>query len=92
MEAHDIEGARSTVEAVFSLLTRFSKQGVFDNDPILRKNFGFVGERAVQIDTGKLKIDPTRPFDSSGAEIYDITRSFRTWLETRHPQLVSIVP
>jgi len=45
---------------IFSLIDFLGKSGVVDNDPILRKNFGLIDDIAVQIDVGKLRIDPKR--------------------------------
>ncbi len=88
MHGNDIEGARRIVSSVFSLIDFLGKKGVFDNDPILRKNFGLIDDIAVQIDIGKLRIDPVRQKTLAyKQEVGSITHSFKTWVEKNYPVL-----
>ncbi len=89
MHAGDMEGARNIITSVFSLIDFLGKKGVADNDPILRKNFGIIGDRAVQIDIGKMRIDPIRQQNLAyQQEVDSITHSFKLWLERNYPQLL----
>lgn len=85
MHDGDVEEAKHIITSVFSLIDFLGKKGVVDNDPILRKNFGLIDDVAVQIDVGKLRIDPSRP--DYKAEVGSITNSFRIWLESNYPAL-----
>ncbi len=85
MHDGDVESAKNIITSVFSLIDFLGKKGVVDNDPILRKNFGLIDDIAVQIDVGKLRIDPSRP--DYKAEVASITNSFRVWLESNYPAL-----
>jgi hypothetical protein len=88
MHNHDIEGAKRIICSVFSLIDYLGKKGVFDNDPILRKNFGLIDDIAVQIDIGKLRIDPLRQQTLEyKQEVGSITNSFKLWLEKNYPDL-----
>jgi hypothetical protein len=88
MHNQDIEGAKKIISSVFSLIDFFGKKGVFDNDPILRKNFGLIDDVAVQIDIGKLQIDPSGKQTSAyKQEVGSITNSFRLWTEKNYPEL-----
>jgi hypothetical protein len=88
MHNHDIEGAKRIISSVFSLIDFLGKKGVFDNDPILRKNFGLIEDVAVQIDIGKLRIDTVRQETLAyKQEVGSITQSFKTWIEKNYPVL-----
>ncbi len=90
MHIGDIEGAKQIISSVFSLIDFLGKKGVVDNDPILRKNFGLIDDIAVQIDVGKLRIDPIRQKNLVYKnEIGSITNSFKIWLEKNYPDLSS---
>ena len=88
MHCNDIDGAKKIISSVFSLIDFLGKKGVFDNDPILRKNFGLIDDVAVQIDIGKLQIDPLRQQTLAyKEEVGSITNSFKIWLEKNYPLL-----
>lgn len=88
MHNGDIEGAKQIITSVFSLIDFLGKKGVVDNDPILRKNFGLIDDVAVQIDIGKLRIDPIRQQNLAyKQEVGSITHSFKIWLDKNYPQL-----
>ncbi len=90
MHQGDVEGAKKIISSVFSLIDHLGKKGVVDNDPILRKNFGLIEDVAVQIDIGKLRIDPSRGKNLLyKQEIGSITHSFKVWIETYYPELSS---
>ena len=88
MHHKDVEGAKKVITSVFALIDFLGKKGVVDNDPILRKNFGLIDDIAVQIDIGKLRIDPIRQETLAyKQEVGNITNSFRIWLEKNYPEL-----
>lgn len=88
MHNGNIEGAKNIITSVFSLIDFLGKKGVFDNDPILRKNFGLIDDIAVQIDIGKLRIDPVRQQTLAfKKEVGSITHSFKKWIEKNYPEL-----
>jgi hypothetical protein len=88
MHNEDVEGAKKVIASVFSLIDFLGKTGVVDNDPILRKNFGLIDDVAVQIDVGKLRIDPDRQKNYAyKREVGSITHSFKVWLEKNYPEL-----
>ncbi len=74
-------------ELVQVILTRCQK-GIYDEDPRLHRNLGFVGERAIFIDVGRFCPDASR----QKPEVYTkdlllITKRLRAWLETQYPTL-----
>ena len=87
MEARDIEGAKYAITSTIKLLDRFIDKGVFENNAILRKNFGFINNEAIQFDIGKFKCDPTRKL--AKAEIRYVTKNFRLWVKRNYPELMA---
>ena len=88
MHQGEVEEAKKIITSVFSLIDFLGHKGVVDNDPILRKNFGLIDDVAVQIDIGKMRIDPARQQNLAyKQEVAGITRSFRTWLDKNYPEL-----
>lgn len=88
MKQGDTEGAKRTISSLLAFLEKLSRKGVVENDPSLRKNFGFVQGQPIQIDVGKLKIDPTKARSSTfKADLGNITQSFKTWLCENYPEL-----
>ena len=89
MSESKIEEAKQIISSVFALVDKLGKRGVVDNDPILRKNFGLIDDMAVQIDIGRLRIDPERIINlQHKQEIASITHSFKTWITKNHPELL----
>ncbi|MGE0670705.1 MAG: hypothetical protein AB7H48_11170 [Parachlamydiales bacterium] len=89
MSQGETEQAKQIITSVFSLIDLLGKRGVVDNDPILRKNFGLIDDRAVQIDIGRMRIDPLRIQSLQYKhEVASITKSFKTWIEKNYPELL----
>ncbi|MEN9343496.1 MAG: hypothetical protein RLZZ453_283 [Chlamydiota bacterium] len=57
------EGNKEKVQEAFlslrSILCKPRMKGLFDKDPEINKNFGFIGTQAIQIDTGRFYPQPT---------------------------------
>lgn len=83
----DVNGAKYAITSTLNLLERFIDIGVFENNAILRKNFGFIENEAIQFDIGKFKFDASRKTNKN--EIRIITRSFRRWINKNYPELNS---
>jgi hypothetical protein len=88
MAKNDLLGAQAVISSVCSLLKEMQQRGVVDNDPVIRRNFGLIGNRAVQIDCGMMKLDPERAKMST---IDAPLRSFRKWITTHYPELLPAV-
>ncbi len=82
--------ARSHIASLISLLRSRCTLGIFDKDPDLITNFGFIGGQAVQIDVGRflLREEMQTPLEIH-EELVRITRRFRNWLEQEYPSLAS---
>jgi hypothetical protein len=87
MEKGDVEGAKYAITSTLKLLERFIDMGVFENNAILRKNFGFIDNEAMQFDIGKFKFDPSKKLDKR--EIRVVSKNFHRWVEKTYPELLS---
>jgi hypothetical protein len=85
------EGAEAAKEAITSLvdlLVSRSEKGIFDKDPDLNTNFGFIGRTPIQIDIGRFRRQTAaREPEEKRNEIIRITDNFRQWLDANHPSL-----
>jgi hypothetical protein len=89
MQKGDVEGAKRALASIFTLLEKFGKDGVTDNDVIVRKNIGFIDGKAAQIDVGKMRIEPSRiGTDAWRYELHKFTASLKVWLEKNYPELL----
>lgn len=82
MKANRIEDARKAVGSICDLIIKRSQKGIFDEDAKIHRNFGFIEDKAVVVDVGRLKIDATR----QDPQIYRhdlalITERFKHWLK-----------
>lgn len=85
----DFERASKAFHSLFSLLTEKMKRGISDRDPLIRTNFGFCEDKALQIDIGPLSYDENlKSRDRQKEEMEKITLPLRHWLEEKHPQLL----
>ncbi len=74
--------AKAALSSIVRLFVTRCQKGIGDSDPDLDKNFGFIGEAAVQIDAGRFAyVD-----DAVAPPV--IKDSFKVWL-SRYPSLLS---
>jgi hypothetical protein len=59
LQQKDLAGAKAKIDAIFDLYMQEYAKGIFDNDHGVMRNVGFVAERPVHLDVGKLKQNPT---------------------------------
>ena len=83
MSCSQIDDAKYAIASTIKLIDRFIDLGVYENNAILRKNFGFIGNEAMQFDIGKFKFDPSRNPDKR--EIRVVTKNFRRWIKSIIP-------
>ena len=67
------------------LIDRFIDLGVYENNAILRKNFGFIANEAIQFDIGKFKFDAARIPDKRVIRV--VAKNFRKWIIAHYPEL-----
>lgn len=91
MQRGDIDGAKQALQAILKVIVTRCKKGIFDEDPRIHTNLGFIGPRAIFIDVGRFVRDETRMLPS--VYTHDLKailgKHFRPWLEKSHPQLLA---
>lgn len=98
MQEGRIDEAKQALSSLMALLATRAAKGIADSDPDLDKNFGFIGNQAVQIDIGRFSDRPlpTRYRDRNlpknnrweGVSFPPIKPSFTQWLADYHPELL----
>ena len=54
LDHNDLETFKSRIRQIFNLYVAEYKQGIFDSDHNVMSNTGFVGDRAIRLDVGRL--------------------------------------
>lgn len=81
--------AEKRIRSLIELLYNKYQLGIADNDPLIRTNFGFIQDRAVEIDVGPFSYSESVQSPSFyKPEIRRITTSLRSWLENHYPELL----
>ncbi len=80
----EFEEAKKALTSLVKLLTVRSQKGIFDKDPDLNTNFGFIGTQSLQIDIGRFKRKPPAVDQN---ELIRITDNLHQWLMHRAPEL-----
>lgn len=82
IESGNIQGAKSAIQAVLHLAHSRCQKGFVDLDSGFNNNYGFVGNRPIQIDVGRIvKTENSEHFD----EVDRLTK----WLQRHYPQLLT---
>ena len=86
MDSQEIEKAKEHLTSLIELLVLRCQKGILDKDPKLSTNFGFIDNKARQIDIGRFTLDPLRT-DVNKIEIIHITDNLNQWLKQDYPVL-----
>lgn len=88
VEINDLAGAKESIDSLCSLILDRCKKGIHDEDARIHCNFGFLGNKAILVDGGRLKIDPTRQDPAvQQKDLIQITSKLKTFLEGISPPL-----
>ncbi|MGE5196844.1 MAG: hypothetical protein ACM3JI_05900 [Anaerolineae bacterium] len=90
MESNNISSAKNCLDSLLELIVKRCKNGVADRDPIIKRNFGFIGEQAIEIDLGSFIEDPflKKPY-AYKKDLFYQTIKLRHWLKRHYPPLSS---
>lgn len=86
MKDHDRAGAVNAMRALLNLIRNRSERGFEDFDNGYSKNYGYIGERAIQIDIGFLA--PSTNRSSPVHEIQKVGEMLKGWVESNCPDLL----
>lgn len=88
MELGEEEKAKAGLTSILELIVSRYKKGVFDKDPKISTNFGFLGTSAIQIDAGRFSIaSQENPLPPLNEELERITKALRERLHKHYPSL-----
>lgn len=82
----DTEAAKECIRSLIALIKVRSQKGVGDRDPVVRRNFGFLGQQAIEIDIGSYYENPYLRDDPlySRAVFFEI-KNLHGWLMNHFP-------
>lgn len=83
--------AEECVRSLISLIIKRCEKGIGDRDPVIRRNFGFIGTRAVEIDIGSYYFNPflkSPPLYTR--DVYFEIHNLHNWLQHHHPELTHV--
>ena len=88
IEKGEIDLAKKALVSLVDLFICKYQKGISDNDPLIRTNYGFLEQKAIQIDLGPFSEDP-KILDPvlCQAAIQKSMPPLRLWLKERAPEL-----
>jgi hypothetical protein len=86
------EEAKEALVSVLHLIAHRLRQGIADQDHGVRKNYGFIGKRAVQIDVGDFfQSDNVKRGAGFRRELHHMAKKLVLWATKEHPSLVPTI-
>jgi hypothetical protein len=86
--ADQLEKAKKAIDSTISLIVSRCQKGIYDEDPRLHRNLGFLGEEAMLIDVGRLRVDESRKEQAVyRRDVIGITAPLKQWLLQQSPEL-----
>lgn len=86
IEKKELAKAQTAISALERLLEKRCDVGITDRIQTMNNNYGFVGNKPIQIDVGRLRFEKELLNDSS-FEKKRILTNFQTWTHTHYPTL-----
>ncbi len=84
-----IPEAKKVVTSIIHLIAQCCQKGYVDDDPVLRKNYGLLSDRAIHIDVGDLiKNETVKEQSQRLAHVEEMTISLRQRIENQYPDLL----
>jgi hypothetical protein len=88
MKRGDVEGAKATIKMLFAAIEDWSKRGVHIENPALKRNIGFCGDKVIMFDVGSLRKDPSEMTpEQIKREVKHVTRVLGRWIGKKYPEL-----
>jgi hypothetical protein len=87
---NDYEKAKETISRILSLIVQSCQKGYVNNDPVLKRNYGLLSDRAIYIDIGDLvqKEGIDQP-ENYIPHLRKLTQELRAWIRERRPELLT---
>jgi hypothetical protein len=79
--------AKQRIGQIFDLYLGEYSKGIFDHDHGVMRNVGFVGDKPIHLDIGKLKTNPSMKDPAvAKADLILVAKSLDTWIKANFPQ------
>lgn len=89
IQNHDLDSAKACIDSTIALIIERCQKGIVDRDPNMRRNIGFLGTKAVEIDLGSFtQIRPMNEPDFYQEEVRLRTQKFYRWLY-KHDEILA---
>jgi hypothetical protein len=89
IKENQLQRAKACIDSLLKLIVTRSQKGIADRDPIIKRNFGFINDQAVEIDIGSYsKNDDLKKPYATSRELFFQTHKLKTWLKKHHPELL----
>lgn len=90
MKEGQVEKTKQAISSLLQLIVRRCEKGIVNTDPIVRRNMGYIGETAIEIDTGSFVKNAfcKKPYEIK-REVFFETLELKEWLEKHHPDLLA---
>lgn len=81
--------AKKSLHSLLQLLKAKYSKGIFDNDSLVRSNFGILDGHAIQLDVGPFSLDASMATPENYLpEILKTTASLKKWISIHYPSLL----
>jgi hypothetical protein len=85
----NLEAAQHSLNSLFELIALRCQQGIQDRDPNIRRNCGFLGDTAIELDLGSYTYDPLLATPKATRDTLDLqTRKLKRWIRKSYPELL----
>lgn len=89
LQKGDVDGAKKSIHSLISYLKHRCELGIRDTDNALKRNYGYLDEKAISVDTGSFRSDETlKTPKAMRKEVTRKTRQLRKWLRKYHADLL----
>jgi hypothetical protein len=90
LQHNDISKGKETISQIFNLIAQSCEKGYVNKDPVLKRNYGLLNDRAIYIDIGDLvKNQEMNQSENISSHLIQATQDLRAWAEQGHPELLA---
>ncbi len=86
MNRGDTENAKKCIDSMVDLFIHRYHKGIQDKDPVIRRNFGYIEDTAIEIDLGSYFLDESiKNPENYKARLVEEMVNFQKWLSIHYP-------
>lgn len=87
LDKNDVASAEHRIGKIFDLYAAEYQKGIYDHDHGVMYNTGFVGERPIHLDVGKLvQEEAMRSPERAKADLQLVAAKMKAWIQRSYPQ------